>query len=90
MTCRAPPHQMLVTLGTVEIEARLASPACGRYHLRLLNQDVTPLLNALGQGDPYAASRPLPLVYVELRKLAAQRMVQEQPSSVRLGLEDRQ
>jgi RNA polymerase sigma factor (TIGR02999 family) len=41
--------------------------------------EVTTLLNALGQGDPHAASRLLPLVYDELRKLAAQRMAQEQP-----------
>jgi hypothetical protein len=42
-------------------------------------QDVTPLLSALGQGDPHAASRLLPLVYEELRRLAVQRMAQEQP-----------
>jgi RNA polymerase sigma factor (TIGR02999 family) len=41
--------------------------------------EVTQLLSALGQGDPHAASRLLPLVYDELRKLAAQRMAQEQP-----------
>ncbi len=41
--------------------------------------DVTPRLNTLGQGDPHAASRLLSLVYDELRKLAAQRMAQEQP-----------
>jgi hypothetical protein len=40
---------------------------------------VTQLQSALGQGDPHAASRLLPLVYDELRKLAAQRMAQEQP-----------
>jgi hypothetical protein len=32
--------------------------------------DVTPLLSALGQGDPRAASRLLPLIYEELHKLA--------------------
>jgi hypothetical protein len=41
--------------------------------------DVTQLLSALGQGDPHAAAQLLPLVYDELRKLAAQRMAQEQP-----------
>jgi RNA polymerase sigma factor (TIGR02999 family) len=41
--------------------------------------DVTQLLNAMEQGDQYAASRLLPLVYDELRRLAAQRMSQEQP-----------
>jgi hypothetical protein len=41
--------------------------------------EVTQLLSALGQGDPHAASRLLPLSDDELRKLAAQRMAQEQP-----------
>ena len=40
---------------------------------------VTRMLNALGPGDPHAASRLLPLVYGDLRKLAAQRQAQEQP-----------
>jgi RNA polymerase sigma factor (TIGR02999 family) len=44
-----------------------------------MSNDVTQLLSALGQGDPHAASRLLPLVYDELRKLAAQRMGQEEP-----------
>jgi hypothetical protein len=42
-------------------------------------KDVTHLLSALDQGDPHAASRLMPLVYDELRKLAAQRLAQEQP-----------
>jgi hypothetical protein len=41
--------------------------------------EVTRLLSALEQGDPHAASRLLPLVYEELRKLAAQRMARERP-----------
>jgi RNA polymerase sigma factor (TIGR02999 family) len=41
--------------------------------------DVTQLLNALEQGDPHAAEELLPLVYKELRRLAAQQMAQEQP-----------
>ncbi len=41
--------------------------------------DVSRILSAPGQGDPHAASRLLPLVYDELRTLAAQRMAQEQP-----------
>jgi hypothetical protein len=41
--------------------------------------EVTQLLNALEQGDPHAAEELLPLVYQELRKLAAQRLAQEQP-----------
>lgn len=41
--------------------------------------DVTQLLQALDAGDPKAADQLLPLVYQELRKLAAAKMAQEQP-----------
>ncbi len=41
--------------------------------------EVTHLLSALEQGDPHAASQLLPLVYDELRKLAAQKLAQEKP-----------
>jgi len=41
--------------------------------------DVTRILSAIEQGDPKAAEQLLPLVYDELRKLAAQRMAQERP-----------
>src|SRR5947207_5771687 len=41
--------------------------------------DVTQILNAIEQGDPHAAEQLLPLVYEELRKLAAQKMAQEAP-----------
>lgn len=39
--------------------------------------DVTRVLNALDHGDPKAATELLPLVYVELRQLAAHRMAHE-------------
>ncbi len=41
--------------------------------------DVTQILKAIQQGDPRAASQLLPMVYDELRILAAQRLAQEQP-----------
>ena len=41
--------------------------------------NVTPILSAIEQGDPHAAAQLLPLVYDELRKLAAQRLAQEKP-----------
>lgn len=41
--------------------------------------DVTLLLSAIEAGDSKAADRLLPLVYEELRKLAAAKMAQEQP-----------
>ena len=40
---------------------------------------VTQILNAIEQGDPQAAEQLLPLVYDELRKLAAARLAQERP-----------
>ena len=41
--------------------------------------DVTRILSAVEQGDPHAAAQLLPLVYDELRRLAAQRLVREKP-----------
>src|SRR4051812_37347287 len=41
--------------------------------------DVTRVLSAIEDGDPDAAGRLLPLVYDELRRLAAQRLAQEKP-----------
>src|SRR5205823_6008081 len=41
--------------------------------------DVTHILAAIEQGDPHAASQLWPLVYEELRQLAAAQLVQERP-----------
>jgi RNA polymerase sigma factor (TIGR02999 family) len=41
--------------------------------------DVTSILGAIEGGDAHAAERLLPLVYDELRRLAAQRLAQERP-----------
>jgi RNA polymerase sigma factor (TIGR02999 family) len=41
--------------------------------------DVTHILSAIEQGDARAAEQLLPLVYDELRKLAAQKLAQEKP-----------
>jgi RNA polymerase sigma factor (TIGR02999 family) len=41
--------------------------------------DVTRILSDVEQGDPHAADQLLPLVYEELRKLAAQKLAQEAP-----------
>jgi RNA polymerase sigma factor (TIGR02999 family) len=41
--------------------------------------DVTHILSAIEDGDPQAAGKLLPLVYDELRKLAAQRLAREKP-----------
>jgi RNA polymerase sigma factor (TIGR02999 family) len=40
---------------------------------------ITQVLNAIEQGDPHAAGQLLPLVYEELRQLAAQKLAQEKP-----------
>ena len=42
--------------------------------------EITRLLSAAGDGDPHAAERLLPLIYGELRALAAQRLAQRNPA----------
>jgi hypothetical protein len=44
--------------------------------------DVTHILSAIQSGDPHAAKQLLPMVYDELRKLAAQKMAQEKPGQI--------
>src|SRR5439155_1428952 len=41
--------------------------------------EVTRILSAIEQGEPHAAGQLLPLVYDELRQLAAQKLAQEKP-----------
>src|SRR5262245_43032339 len=41
--------------------------------------DVTRILSAIEQGDPSAAEQLLPLVYDELRRLAASKLAHEKP-----------
>jgi RNA polymerase sigma factor (TIGR02999 family) len=41
--------------------------------------DLTQILSAIEQGDPHASEQLLPLVYDELRKLAAARLARESP-----------
>src|SRR4051794_35036460 len=41
--------------------------------------EVTRVLSAIERGDPSAAEQLLPLVYDELRRLAAERLAQERP-----------
>ena len=42
--------------------------------------EITQILSGIEAGDPHAAAQLLPLVYEELRKLAAQKLAQEKPS----------
>src|SRR5262249_24600316 len=41
--------------------------------------EVTQILSAIERGDPHAAEQLLPLVYDELRRLAAAKLTQERP-----------
>ncbi len=53
---------------------------CGQLRLHLADMsNVTRLIDAAATGDPKAAAELLPLVYTELRKLAAQRLASEKP-----------
>ena len=47
--------------------------------------EVTRILSAIEQGDPHVAEQLLPLVYDELRRLAAERMAQEEPGQTLRG-----
>ncbi len=46
--------------------------------------DLTRILSAIEQGDPHAANELLPLIYDELRRLAAAKMAQEKPGQSRV------
>jgi RNA polymerase sigma factor (TIGR02999 family) len=46
---------------------------------RLVMSEVTQILQALAQGDPHSAEQLLPLVYDELKKMAAQKLAQKSP-----------
>ena len=41
--------------------------------------DITRILTAIDRGDPAAAEQLLPLVYEELRRLAARKLLHEKP-----------
>ena len=47
--------------------------------------DVTRILSQIEQGDPQAAEMLLPLVYDELRKLAAVKLALEKPDAAEFG-----
>jgi RNA polymerase sigma factor (TIGR02999 family) len=51
----------------------------GEFIRQATMSDVTHILIAIEHGDPKAAEQLLPLVYDELRKLAAQKMAEEKP-----------
>jgi len=45
----------------------------------LKDAEITPILQRIEEGDPHAAAQLLPLVYDELRRLAAAKMAREAP-----------
>jgi RNA polymerase sigma factor (TIGR02999 family) len=53
--------------------------AAAKSGIRHRVTEITQVLKRAGQGDPSAADELLPLVYEELRKLAAQKMTREAP-----------
>ena len=65
-------------------DARIASTAftCVRYRSGLISvgmANLTSILSAIEAGDGKAANELLPLVYKELRRLAAMQLAQEKP-----------
>jgi RNA polymerase sigma factor (TIGR02999 family) len=61
------------------------TPAVGRCRGAPLMNEVTRILAAVDGGDPRAASQLLPLVYDELRRLAAQKLGREKPGQTLQG-----
>lgn len=54
-------------------------PLVSTSYRRFVMSEVTQILSRIESGDPAAAEQLLPLVYEELRKLAATQMAQEKP-----------
>jgi RNA polymerase sigma factor (TIGR02999 family) len=66
---------------TLKLIERARASGCGRFATVYpsIMSDVTQILQSIEQGDPQAADRLLPLVYDELRRLAAQKLANEKP-----------
>jgi RNA polymerase sigma factor (TIGR02999 family) len=65
-------------LNLLGLPSRLFTTASRLFPVTPMN-DLTCILSAIEQGDPHAAEQLLPLVYDELRRLAAARLAQEKP-----------
>lgn len=61
-----------------EIQFLVSFPVEDKVLVRPVSE-LTVILRRVDQGDPNAANELLPLVYAELRKLAAQKMARESP-----------
>src|SRR5213080_1497833 len=64
--------------GTSSRSKARTAPGCSSFGVMPMSE-VTRILSAIEQGDPHAAEELLPLVYDELRRLAAQKLAQEKP-----------
>ena len=72
------------TLRAMALESRSWTPP-GRPSEAVSMSDVTRILSAIENGDPQAAEQLLPLVYDELRMLAAQNLAHEKPGQTRMA-----
>jgi RNA polymerase sigma factor (TIGR02999 family) len=68
--CRWHRRSQLLYLGDILVRPNFGATAM---------EDVSQILCAIDRGDPHAAEQLLPLVYEELRKLAAQKLAHEKP-----------
>lgn len=77
------PHRRATVISRPAAVAEIETPfrvVAGRSRVILARvSDVTRILEAAQQGDPTAAEQLLPLVYDELRRLAAHKMANEAP-----------
>jgi RNA polymerase sigma factor (TIGR02999 family) len=64
---------------TATLTTRMAATGHGLNRSRDVTDEITEVLDAIDRGEPLAASELLPLVYDELRKVAAQQLAQEKP-----------
>jgi RNA polymerase sigma factor (TIGR02999 family) len=65
----------------IRIASQVRFPLDGKLPAGILviMNEVTRMLEAMEQGEPYASEQLLPLVYTELRRLAAAQMAREKP-----------
>ncbi len=73
----APPGCRRPVAATRPVAYNLRTPIMCAEGAEFAMNEVTLILSAIEQGDPHVAAQLLPLVYDELRKLAAQKLAQE-------------
>jgi RNA polymerase sigma factor (TIGR02999 family) len=77
MSCPTPIHGPARVVSVGALLSRTIGDKC--FPEVTIVADVTQVLSQIESGDPSAAERLLPLVYEELRKLAAARLANEKP-----------